>query len=391
VTLDQEFHETSGGRSATGRVLAIVLAFKACLFLTIYLSLHLLPPIFDGDNYEKRRHRPLDEPVSHSWIFTTWDTDHYLYLSENGYGQAGAGTAFNPLWPALIRLARPIFGSALLTALVLANLLSAAGLVILHRLTARLSDERTADTTLLITLAYPGALYYCLPYTEGLFLLITVSVFFLIGSGRLGAAAWLSVLAAPARSVGVFLAIPLAWSLVADWRRGRRPWWHIAAAVAPLVGMALTLGFMWSETGNSLAGFEAQANYASQGSIAKVFAPLVFLRSFVDVWGVHGVLHSGIDRVFFVLMIIGIVFVVRLEGRVGPWSLYSAAMVLVPAMTMSFMSFTRYPTVVFPIFIALGVVLSKHRHREARWLVLLLFLIVQFFFLIRHINSHWAA
>ena len=391
MTQDEDSREPSGGPAGTARVLAVVLGFKACLFLTIYLSIQLLPPIFDVDNYHKRFHWPQDEPASVEWFFKTWDSAHYLFLAEEGYFQAGGSAAFHPLWPSLIGLVTPLFGSSLWAALTLANLLSAAGLVLLHRLTARVSDDGVADTTLLIALAYPGALYYCLPYTEGLFLLITVAVFSLIGSGRLGAAAWLSILAAPTRAVGVFLVIPLTWRLVTDWRRGRRPWWHCGAGLAPLAGVALTLGVMWVQTGNWFAGMEAQARFASEGSIAKVFSPLEFLRSFIDVWGVHGVLHSGIDRVFFVVMIIGIALVIRMEGRVGPWSLYSSAMILVPAMTMSFMSFTRYPTVVFPIFIAFGAGLAGHRRRELRWIVVSLLLIVQFFFLLRHINSHWAG
>jgi hypothetical protein len=378
-------------RWRTARVAAFILAVKACVFLTIFLSLHLLPRIFDSAGYLKRFHWPVDEAANVQWFFKTWDSAHYLYLAEEGYAEAGASAAFHPLWPALVGLAAPVFGSTLLAALILANLLSTVGLVLLHRLTAAVADDGVADATLLLALAYPGAIYYCLPYTEALFLLITVSVFLLIRSDRVGAAAWLSVLAPPARAVGVFLVIPLGWRLVTDWRRGRRPWWHIAAAAAPLAGMALTLGMMWAQTGDLFAGTDAQARYASQGAIAKVFLPLEFLGSFVDVWGVHGVLHSGIDRVFFVVMIVGIASVARFERGVGPWTLYSAAMILVPAMTMSFMSFTRYPTVVFPIFVGFGAVFAGRRLRELRSLTVLLFLIVQFFFLIRHINSYWAG
>ena len=148
---------------------------------------------------------------------------------------------------------------------------------------------------------------------------------------------------------------------------------------------------MWAETGNAFASFDAQAKFASQGSIAKIFAPLTFFQSFVDIHGVHGVLHSGIDRVLLVLMVVGTVLTARLDRRLRPWSVYSAAMILVPAMTMSMMAFTRYSTVVFPIFIGLGAAMSNPRRRELRWIVLTALLIVQFFFLIRQINSHWAG
>jgi hypothetical protein len=379
------------GIAPTARVVLTVVVAKALLFATIYLSFQLLPPIFDQVKYLDTFHWPRDEAPNTWRMFTTWDTAHYLYLSEEGYRSAGGSAAFHPLWPLLIRSVTPVFGSSLLAALVLANLLSVAGLVLLHRLATVATDRGTADITLLFALAYPGALFYCLPYTESLFLVISVGVFWLIATDRLGLAALLSVLAAPTRAVGVFLAIPLAWRLVSDWRGGRRPWWHCAAAAAPLVGMVLTLGMMWVETGNAMAGIEAQGRFASQGAIAKFFAPVEFFRAFVDVWGVHGVLHSGIDRLFFVLMLGAIGLVIRLERRIGPWTLYSAAMILVPATTMSFMSFTRYPTVVFPIFIAMAAVAAPPNRRELRWFALASFMVIQLFLLIRHVNSIWAG
>lgn len=391
MSLQEETPIASRDPRRSIRIVAFIVTAKACLFLTVYLSLHLLPPIFDGDNYMRRFHWPQDEPPTYQWIFKTWDSAHYLYLSEEGYAEAEASAAFPRLWPALIRLASPLFGDRLLAALILANLLSAAGLFALHRLTAEVSDDDTADTTLLLTLAYPGAIYFCLPYTESLFLLITVAVFSLINSDRLGAAAWLSILAPATRTVGVFLFIPLAWRVFSDWRDGRRPWWHITAAAAPFLGMALTLGIMWIETGNAFASFEAQAKFASQGSITKIFAPLAFLQSFADIRGVHGVLHSAIDRVLFLLMAVGTILTARLDRGFRSWSIYSAAMILVPAMAMSMMAFTRYSMVVFPAFIGLGAALSGPHRREIRWLVLSALLIVQFFFLIRQINSLWAG
>jgi len=375
----------------TARVAAVVIVAKAFLFLTIFLSLELLPVIFNGDNYLEKFHWPANETPNHSWLFKTWDSAHFLYLSEEGYADAEASAAFYPLWPIVIGFATPVFGSSLLSALILANLFSTVGLVLLHRLVARFSDERIADTTLLLALAYPGALYYCLPYSESLFLMITVGVFILVSRNRLGAAAGLAILAPAARAVGIFLVIPLGWWLFSDARKGRRPWWHCMLALAPILGLALTMGFIWTQTGNAFASFEAQANYASEGTISKIFAPMAFVRSFFDVWGVHGVLHSGIDRLLFVVMVAGLIPLFRREGGIGPLSLYSTVMIVFPAVTMSMMSFTRYPTMAFPVFFSLALVLADDRRKELRWFVISLFLILQFFFLIRHINAHWAG
>ncbi|MEJ2189640.1 MAG: hypothetical protein P8Y93_09540, partial [Acidobacteriota bacterium] len=193
-------------------------------------------------------------------------------------------------------VARPLFGSSLLAALVLANLLSTAGLTILHRLAFDIAGRQAADAAILLALAYPGAIYYCFPYTESLFLLITVSVFFLLAKKRLALAAALSILAPPTRAVGVFLVIPLAWHVIADCRKGSRPWWHLTLAAAPLVGVALTLGFMWVQTGNPFAGMEAQASFASQGTVTKLFRLLFSSDSAAYCARTHGARCGGCSR-----------------------------------------------------------------------------------------------
>ena len=99
------------GRPAWLRVAGLVIVMKLLLFLTVILSLSLLPPIFDGDNYLKRFHWPTDEEPSQTWMLKTWDSTHYLYLSEEGYAEARGSAAFYPLWPLVIRVFRPLFGS----------------------------------------------------------------------------------------------------------------------------------------------------------------------------------------------------------------------------------------------------------------------------------------
>ena len=75
--------------------------------------------------------------------------------------------AFYPLWPFLIRLSAPLFGGNFtLAALVLANAFSVAALVLLHRLVARRFDENVANRTLMLIIAFPGALFLCFPYNR---------------------------------------------------------------------------------------------------------------------------------------------------------------------------------------------------------------------------------
>ncbi len=378
-------------RPAWLRVAVLVIAMKVVLFLAVFLSLHLLPPIFDGENYLRRFHWPADETPSQTWMLKTWDSAHYLYLSEAGYAEARGSAAFYPLWPLVIRVFRPLFGSSLLAGLILANIFSVLGWTVFHRFSAHVADEKTADTSLLLGLAFPAALYFCFPYSESLFFLVTVSVFYLVARNRLAAAAMISILAPITRAVGIFVFIPIAWRAFTDWRSGKRPVWHLGLAFAPAIGIFLALGLVWIDTGNFLAGFDAQAYFAAQPSIMKMFHPIEFFKTFVDVWGITGVLHSGLDRLFFVGMLIGLVMTARFEKTIGPMTLYSTLLVVVPAVTVSFMSFMRYAAVVFPVFLSAGWLLTTPSRREFRWIALTLSLMLQFFFLLRHVNVHWVA
>ncbi len=194
--------------------------------------------------------------------------------------------------------------------------------------------NRTADTGLLLGLAFPGALYFCLPYSESLFFLVTVSVFYLVARNRLAAAALISVLAPMTRAVGIFVFIPLAWRAFADWRNGQRPFWHLGLALAPAVGLCLAFGWCGSTPGISWPGLTPRPDFAAQSSVSRIFQPMEFFKTFIDVWGVHGVLHSALDRLFFVAMALGLFLTARFEKKIGPMTLYSAAlMIIVPAMT----------------------------------------------------------
>ncbi|HRT56867.1 MAG TPA: mannosyltransferase family protein, partial [Candidatus Paceibacterota bacterium] len=57
--------------------------------------------------------------------FATWDSAHYLKLSQEGYKAGSHSCAFYPLWPLVIRATTALTGGwPVLTSLLLANALS---------------------------------------------------------------------------------------------------------------------------------------------------------------------------------------------------------------------------------------------------------------------------
>ena len=105
----------------------------------------------------------------------TWDAQHYLFLATEGYQAGQRSITFFPLFPWLIRLTAALPGiGPLAAALLVANALSVAAIVLLHKLIEQRHPGIAADSVLLL-LAFPGALFFHFPYTESLFLFLAVA------------------------------------------------------------------------------------------------------------------------------------------------------------------------------------------------------------------------
>src|SRR3954449_10389299 len=150
-----------------------------------------------------------------------WDAAWYLDIAHSGY--AGPSSAFFPLYPVLVR------GFALVSApgalLVAAYVVSLAALVgalyLMHRLvTLELRSAEVARDAVLMLALFPGALWFGAPYSESLFLLLSVGAFYAARTGHWAWAGTCAALASATRSAGLVLLLPL---LVLWWQAGRRP------------------------------------------------------------------------------------------------------------------------------------------------------------------------
>jgi hypothetical protein len=64
---------------------------------------------------------------------------------------------------------------------------------------------------------------------------------------------------------------------------------------------------------------------------------------------------------------------------------------VMPAMSGTFTSFTRFASCAFPMFIALGVVLGKPEWRWIRYAVLAVFALLHAVLVRRFVNFRWAG
>jgi hypothetical protein len=373
------------------RLAAALLAYKLCVLLLADASVHMLKGMFSATNYSQNFHWPDNEGFSVANIYKTWDAQHYLQIAAEGYRPGSLSNNFYPLWPMLIRAASPLFGGdGLAAALVLSNLFSLGGVLLFYALVVERRGEATADAAVLLLLAFPGAIFFSLPYSESLFFLLAAALFFFLQRGKHGAAALEAFLLPLARPQGALVALAFWYGLVDARRRGGtwRPW-DRAYALAPAAGVAAYLLFMRAATGDAFAGFSAyREHYAGAPSLAKLLDVAGFARSFMNAASVHGYADSLIDRSWFVLWAASLIPLWRKDRLLFA---YALPMGLVPAMTLSFVGYTRQFLLVFPMFALWGELLSGSERKWFLYACLGALTSLQAVFLFMHINNYWVG
>ncbi len=384
-------------------VLALWLASRSVLWVVVLLAASLIP-LFRGRpllNYTHPRH---PSPLFDSWA--RWDSEWYLAIAEGGYGltledplqrarypyQPTAG--FFPLYPWLIRVLTPLFGSGVAAGWWVSNLSLPVFLLLWHRMGRDDLGPAPALRAVAFFLCLPASLFCSAVYAESVFLLLSAACLLGLRRGSHGWAAAAAFGAALARPAGVFLTLPLAWEA---WRSTRAPspaaspeagprrpsaaralaW---AAVLAPAAGIGVFAWVCGRTFGDPLAFVGRQD--AWRGASGPPWR--AFVRYVRDGPAVHGVHNSTIELVttlaFLALLALGF-----RRMRRGEWA-YCALAVLAPLCTSLF-SFSRLALAAFPLL----AVPAAWKEREGAFAALYLMVAVQSVYMVLFQGWAWVA
>ncbi len=372
------------------RLVLPFIAYKLFFFGVILLSQFLLPVFFSMEAYQRNFHFPEDAQPTRSCMYKTWDGQHYLYVSEFGYREGTMSTAFYPLWPFLIRAGSYLCGeSHLIAGLILANLFSVLGALVFYYLVFVTLSPRQAEAAILLLLAYPGAIFFSFVYSESLFLLLSVLLFVFFHHHNLVGVSVCAFLLPLARPTGILILIPLAYWVFIEMRKDEKHnFLRFASLLAPLGGFLCYLLIMLLATGDAFEGFHAQKLYYANANAGRLLDPAGFLRSFLDAGFLHGMTGSMMDRLWFLIFLTTLYPLWRMDRTLF---LFALTMGLVPAVTEWFISYTRYLSVVFPVFMVLGGWMGRDSCTAWRYTLLAGLFAVQILFLLMHINNYWVG
>jgi hypothetical protein len=246
-------------------------------------------------------------------------------------------------------------------------------LIFLYRLALLdLEDEAAAQRTLFYIALFPTAFFFSAVYSESTFLLFSVACFY-FARRRL----WLwcglaGLFVSATRIVGVLMyAIALlewlsstGWSLSRIHRRenwlrllqGDKQWLGLLWIQLIPLGLLAYMLFLYQRFGDPLAFFKAQAVWG-RGELLFPFSAL--WRDFRAIWmqnfiaGDSYMWRVTIDALTGVFALVGSVIAWRRLGE--SYGLYTFLSVLIPGLTNSTFSMSRFVLVMFPLYMLLAI------------------------------------
>lgn len=306
-------------------------------------------------------------PLGHGWhgVFTAFERQDALWLlriATTGYAEGDGSAAFFPLYPLLVRATSWVVGGhPLLAATLVSNTAFFGSLLVLYDLTVREFSQGVARRTIVYLAIFPTAFFFFAPYTESLFLLLSLIAFREARRDRWASAAAAGALAALTRSIGVVLAPALI--LMALERRGDRgiPWGRIVAGGAVLLGPFVYLAWWGGAHGEALAPLHAQANWQRE-----LTSPLATLWNALKLAAGNGVQDPGywiID-----VLVVGVVIAAVVAGwrlLPPPYLAYALGSLLIPLSypfpPRPLLSMPRLVVVIFPAFWVMAAAAERRK------------------------------
>ena len=303
-------------------------------------------------------------------VWPRWDAVHHLNLALRGYFAISPGdSVFYPLYAGLTRLVALALGGRYVEAgLIISTLSTAAAFAFLILIGDSLFGPKSGKWAAITLAAYPTAVFLVAPYTESLFLALTLAALLLAYRGRWWQAAFPAFLASLTRGPGLASALPLA---VIAWRQwastNRRSLWQatstLSAVAAPIVGGLAFLAW------RSLAGFPSMGETLRQYSGITFVDPITGLVTAIRQWVTVRDLPTSLDTLS-ALVFLAITAVMALNPRWRRVELLAYMLVNVVFLlcrkaedATSLRSFSRYVLVLFPAFLIAGDYLAHTRPR----------------------------
>lgn len=321
---------------------------------------------------------PLSQWLERTFVspWMRWDALWYEKIVSHGYSATDGTAQFHPLYPWLATLISKIGFSPTLSLMILSSI---AGIALFYwyiKLAQLDLNPKDAFFSLMIFSLAPPAFVLFAPYSEALFLLLSVLCLYFIRQKKWWLAGVMGCLATLTRQQGIFLVFPMVWELwvnaggdfkaiVKQWKR-----WS-AISLIPL-GFLLWMIYRVIIIHDFILNFTDIQAFIYSTLISPSANQVVTAQKFVWPWQA---LYYSINKIItqpdldiWVNIILGFLYLVILaiswkKTRIS-YRIYSCAIALVSFSYYTgpvhpYMGLPRHLLLGFPVFIGMASVLNK--------------------------------
>lgn len=319
-----------------------------------------------------------------SWV-TGWDAGHYTGIAQAGY--IYPQQAFFPLLPLLSRILALGTAPSFELIYLLDFVISMAGFCMFYIVAKKMVGQYTAKLALILFASFPTTLFLHANYSEGLFLILTLLVFFFEDSKHYLIAATCCLFSSMSRLVGSANALTFLFLN----QKSQSLFKRIAFFTIGLGGLFLFMIFLWINYSNPLLFLNAQKEWCLSGGRCGLVIPVVPLINFGILLFNQPSLIQDLSPIFadWFLTIIFILMLPLVFFKLGirPF-VYSLTCIILPLASGSIVAMSRYLLVVFPVFFIFPTIIKS---RILFLLICLLFLLWQLKFVAFFTGGVWVA
>ena len=295
-----------------------------------------------------------------------WQADaaHYMGIAKDGYqaipfdvkDRRSQEFAFFPLHPMLLWTIGRVTSDPILWGAALCNLFFFAALVMLYKLTLLFGyGESVARRTLFYLAAFPVSYFFSAPFTESLFVLLTVGGFYAARRERWWVAGVLGLLASATRLTGVLLLPSL---LILSWQMYRS--FQVRKIVGLLLipfGLFAFMFYSWWLSGNAWAFKHASEAWGRKPTVFFIGPLIKYLinpHNVAEAWNLH-LLNAA--------SVLLCLYCIYLLARRREWALafYTLTSIILPLSSGVMQSFESYTMGFVTVFIALALAAQSER------------------------------
>jgi Gpi18-like mannosyltransferase len=370
------------------KIVAFIIATQALLLFIGYFS------IMASENPDAE-YIPFDTRYLEyeMYAFDYADVDWYVSIAEGGYEtrpfslDRHANWGFYPLYPLMLRVSQLFQWDIIAWGILISEISFILGAIFLYKLLVLDFSRSIALWSVMLLVSFPAAYFFARPGPEAVFLLLSVTAFYLARKKQWLFAGVLGGLLTLTRLQGMFIILPIGYLYYRHYRETRKHDIQILAlAFIPLAQLAYMF-LLYQRTGNLFASFDIQKVFTQ---FAYPFASMIkFLsdRLLLDYYG------WDLNALLFIFLFLSVIVFVKMIKDVRiprEYVIYTGINVLVIISRNYMDGGLRYLLPVFPLFLMIAVWLENKKMAYS-WVIMSFGALQAFYFAAFVHLIPWAA